>query len=257
MFGKFAAKRISMSATKVESQPLAQRIAFFFRCYLLFPLCLIAIMSTWYYFRYHQLFPVKQVAVIDSAAHVDINTVKAIVLSDVESGFFRLSVNKLQAQLAGLPWVASVAVERQWPDKIIIQFSEYKPVAKWNNSMLVTMDGTLFVPGISHQAPSDLPSLEGPSSDVVDIVARYQQMNKILLTLHRHISRVVVSDRLAWTLFLDNKLQVNLGQKQPVERLEAFVAAYPQVFSPTGEQADYVDMRYDHGMAVHWLSSNK
>lgn len=252
MFGIFAAKRSRVSATKVEHKPLSQRIWHIVKYYLFMPIFLLAILYAWQYLQHHQLFPVENVTVIDQAAHVDPQTVKAIALPDVESGYFRFSVEKLQAQLSSIPWVEQATVTRDWPNKLVIEFAEYRPVATWDKTALVTADGMVFSPGNYAKIPVNLPALSGPKAESGDVLVQYEVMQKMLASLNLQIKALDVSDRLAWNLVLNNGMHINLGEQHPVERLQAFIAVYPQVFAQAKQQADYVDMRYDHGMAVHW-----
>lgn len=257
MFGIFAAKRSRISATKVEHQPLTQKIWRIIKYYLLLPLFLLAILYAWQYLQHHQLFPIKDVAVIDTAAHVDPKAVKAIALPDVESGFFRFSVENLQAQLNNIPWVQQASVTREWPNKLVIEFTEYKPVARWDDKALIASDGTVFSPGAYAKVPANLPLLNGPNAEADSVLTYYELMQKMLTPLHFQIKEIDVSNRLAWNLLLNNGMRINLGEQHPIERLQAFIAAYPQIIAQPNEVADYVDMRYDHGMAVHWEKQDK
>jgi cell division protein FtsQ len=257
MFGIFAAKRSRISATKVEHQPLSQKIWRIIKYYLFLPVFLLAILYAWQYLQHHQLFPVENVTVIDTAAHVDPKTVKAIALPDVESGFFRFSVESLQEQLTNIPWVQQASVTREWPNKLVIEFTEYKPVARWDNTALIAANGTVFSPGSYAKMPTNLPVLNGPNAEASNVLAHYEIMQHMLAPLHLQIKEIDVSNRLAWNLLLSNGMRINLGEQHPIDRLQAFIAVYPQIFAQSSEIADYVDMRYDHGMAVHWEKQGK
>ncbi|MFN7098377.1 MAG: cell division protein FtsQ/DivIB, partial [Gammaproteobacteria bacterium] len=170
---------------------------------------------------------------------------------------FRFSVKNLQMRLSNIPWVEQATVTRNWPGQLVIEFTEYHPVAVWNNSALITADGAVFLPGNYAKMPTGLPMLKGPNAEASSILANYEIMQRMLNPLHLQIKEIDVSNRLAWNLLLDDGMLINLGEQHPIERLQTFVAAYPQVFTKTGPAADYVDMRYDHGMSVHWETQAK
>ncbi|NNM58912.1 MAG: FtsQ-type POTRA domain-containing protein [Legionellales bacterium] len=249
MFGIFATKYRRASEAKADSSNVIRKK---WLGYLLFVPIAAALVYLSKDFRLDIFFPIKQVRVVDSANHVDPKVVKTTVLPDVESGFFRLNIKDLQMRLEQLPWVAGVAVMREWPDKVIINIDEYKPIARWNKQALVTLDGTVFSLQGTNKMPAHLPLLSGPDTQAQEIVSRFVAMDRMLAPLHRHIEALEVSDRLAWRIMLDNALLVNLGEASPLQRLNVFIGAYPQLIAESERQPDYIDMRYDHGMAVHW-----
>ncbi len=251
MFGIFAAKYRPGSHAKAEARSSLQKIARILGYTFLF-LFVLGVVYLVQYLRFDVLFPINHVRIVDSATHVDPNTVKTAVLPDVESGFFRLNIKDLQTRLIELPWVDGVAVIREWPDKVTINIDEYKPVARWNKQALITADGTVFSLKGESKVPAYLPLLSGPDTQAQEIASRYEIMERMLAPLHRHIEALEVSDRLAWRVMLDNALLLNLGEAAPLQRLKVFIGAYPQIVAQSGQQPDYIDMRYDHGMAVHW-----
>lgn len=251
MLGRFAAKRLHLSATKVEHESLSQKIWPVFKNYILIPVLVMILLYVWQYIRIHEIFPVKNITVVDKAAHIDPNKVRSIVLPNVTEGFLRVNIAQLQKQLLALPWVKEVAITRIWPNQLAINFTEYQPIAAWDKTALITADGIIFTPDNNTDIPKGLPLLIGPNAEEKNILAHYKLMQQMLSPLHLKIKELDVSNRLAWVLLLNNDMHVDLGEQNPIARLKTFVTIYPQVFATT-KKADYVDMRYEHGMAIHW-----
>ena len=66
-------------------------------------------------------------------------------MNDIDLGnFFEVDVNNIQAQVAALPWVYSVAVRKQWPDEVKIYVVDQTPVALWNGDFLLNQFGKAF-----------------------------------------------------------------------------------------------------------------
>ncbi len=252
MFGSATSKHISRSATRVESQPLLPRMWHGFKYFVMLPALIVVMVSFYFYLQHHQLFFVRVVKVLDPGLHINKQQLKQIVEPIVNQGFLRFDVQSLQSQLQSLPWVASVAVEREWPDTLIIRVQEYKPIATWAQHNLLASNGDVFSPGTVKIDTTHLPLFTGPDADAKEILQTYQHMQTALQPLHLQIKEVRVSNRHAWELVLDNGMTLRLGGKQPMARLKEFVKVYPTVFAPTPASAAHVDMRYEHGMAVEW-----
>jgi cell division protein FtsQ len=64
-----------------------------------------------------------------------------------------------------------------------------------------------------------------------------------------------LSERFAWNLRLANGIKLNLGRSEFIDRLQRFVDIFPLI-SAQNKSVDYVDLRYDTGLAVGWANAN-
>lgn len=251
MFQWFASKQTRLAATKIEQRAFSARLWHMVKYFMLLPFMMAAAVTAWFYLQHHRMLPVHKVEVLDPGLHVDAKQLEQLVNPTVKHGFLWFNLETMQAQLETLPWVAHADIQRQWPDILVIQLSEYKPLAVWNKTELITANGTVFTPSVN-SIPAQLISLNGPKEDAKFIAQQYKMMQQSLDKQHLKIIELDVSDRLSWLVKLDNGMVVNLGQKQPLRRLNEFAAIYPEVFADKASSVQYVDMRYDHGMAVKW-----
>jgi cell division protein FtsQ len=59
--------------------------------------------------------------------------------------------------------------------------------------------------------------------------------------------------RRAWHLKLSNGMSVELGRKDPLQRLARFIGVYPAILaSTTAAVIEQVDLRYSNGFALRW-----
>jgi cell division protein FtsQ len=68
------------------------------------------------------------------------------------------------------------------------------------------------------------------------------------------ISSVVLNDRQAWQLILENGIRLELGKDSLDERLERFFSLYNQL-GQDSQKVSYIDLRYDTGAAIGWIDS--
>lgn len=106
------------------------------------------------------LFSVRQIRVL---GNISLTTDEVISLAGVSEGenLFRLAPGDMEEALQRNPWVAEVAVEREWPSTLVLHVTERTPVGWAQGSggqpVLVAGDGTVL--SAVEQKPDQLPSL--------------------------------------------------------------------------------------------------
>jgi cell division protein FtsQ len=214
---------------------------------------LILIAAIWGYQRLTnpQLFPITNVAVKGDYHDVKEQQLKELILPYVQAGFFGLSAGKLEQALLTNPWIKEVTIRRIWPSILEITLSEKQPVASWNHTGLLMSDGTYLTPE-NHELLENLPQFTGPENQQQQVLTAWTQINQMLAPLNLTVMVIDLSDRLSWTIKLNNNITVILGQNQIWDRLKNFVAIYPKVIGDNKRQALNVDIRYQNGLAVKW-----
>jgi len=196
-------------------------------------------------------------------------------MRDIDLGnFFQVDVNDIQAQVSALPWVYSVAVRKQWPNEVKIYVVDQTPIALWNGDFLLNQFGKAFQAEktVLKQA---LPEFFGPEGSELLALTNFINLNDLLEYRNLSIDELILSERFSWQLTLNNGVRLNLGREERVKRVQRFMDVYPLIKTHLAEQekhknnrkkqlkqaVDYIDLRYDTGLAVGWkevtdLSSN-
>ena len=169
------------------------------------------------------------------------------------SNFFQVNVNQVHQVIADLPWVYAVAVRKQWPNELKIHVTDQTPVALWNGDFLINQNGKAFQADknrLTHQ----LPAFFGPEGSEIIALNNYRDMSKLLKFSQFTIDELVLSERFAWQLTLNDGVTLNLGRENRIERVQRFMDVYPQIMQnkQADQQINYVDLRYDTGLAVGW-----
>ncbi|QOL25900.1 cell division protein FtsQ/DivIB [Thalassotalea sp. LPB0316] len=177
------------------------------------------------------------------------------------SNFINLDVNHVQQVIAKLPWVYSVSVRKQWPNALNIYVVDQTPVALWNADFLINQYGQAFQAD-SARLTRKLPAFFGPEGSEQTALANYRNFNKLLAFSDLAIDELVLTERFSWQLTLNDGVSLNLGRENRIERIQRFVDVYPQIIEQKQENqnVDYVDLRYDTGLAVGYktvLDKNK
>lgn len=196
-------------------------------------------------------FPLDVVEVKGEFRYMEKSALQTAVAPHATGGFFTVDVDSIRAAAEALPWVYRAKVRRIWPATLRLHITEQQAVASWNDSGYLNVAGEAFYPPVG-MSPEGLPQLGGPDDQAARVLQRYRDVSRTLQSLAMRVTQLTMDKRRAWTLHLDNGVELKLGRAHPWQRLQLFVRAYPSVFD--GRMADLrrVDMRYSNGFSVYW-----
>ncbi|WP_172600454.1 cell division protein FtsQ/DivIB [Sulfurivermis fontis] len=208
--------------------------------------------SAWWLARPESL-PLRTVRVQGELQHVSPQEVQAAVLPHAQAGFLHVDIDAVRTALEQLPWVHSVQVRRQWPDMLLVQLREQQVLARWGDDGLVNPEGKVFHP--AETVITELPVLRGPHGTSVMVAAQFIELQRVLWPLQLNIAEVVMDERRAWRLRLDNGMELMLGRNEHPARMERFVRAWPRILRPRSTTIARIDLRHANGFAVSFRQS--
>ncbi|MDC0664076.1 cell division protein FtsQ/DivIB [Marinobacter sp. SS21] len=169
----------------------------------------------------------------------------------VGRSFFATDLADVKTALEQRPWIASAAVRRIWPDRLLVEVREKKPLAFWNHGQLVSRSGQLFAPP-NRDVAGRLPHLAGPDDRVRDVIDMARGMAEVLAQRELGFAGLTLEPRGAWTLTLANGIEVSLGRDQVEQRFERFITVYQERLATRAGEVQRIDARYSNGVAVQW-----
>jgi len=190
-------------------------------------------------------FDLRQIKV-NGARHVTREQVNLVVYQHLRGNFFSADLDSARAAFTKLPWVRSASVRRRWPDALEVTLEEHKPLARWGDEGLLNTYGEVFQAATGQ----NLPLLSGPPGSAQEVARRYADFSRILLPLHHRPVEVDLSARRAWSIRLDDGMDIALGREHMDQRLGSFVELYPRTLANVATPVTYVDLRYPNGFAV-------
>ncbi|OGT53094.1 MAG: hypothetical protein A3E84_02395 [Gammaproteobacteria bacterium RIFCSPHIGHO2_12_FULL_42_13] len=199
-------------------------------------------------------FPIAVVRIY-GIEHLQSQELQQVLTPLVQRGFFTVDVDLIRERLLQEPWVSDVFVRRVWPARVDITLIERRPAAKWNNVRLLSTTGDLFQ-ATANTFP-DLPRFVGPDGMHNEMLQYYDEMNRILLSLHVKIAYLELTPYSSWKIILDNGIAVKINHKDLLTRLTQFVRVYPRIIGDRTGDVEFVDLRYPYGVAVHWKTAVK
>ncbi|MBL4822677.1 MAG: cell division protein FtsQ/DivIB [Colwellia sp.] len=211
--------------------------------------------------------PVNSVVISGEMPYTKRDEVLAALNTINLGNFFQVDVNEIQSQVSALPWVYSVAVRKQWPNEVKIYIVDQIPVALWNGDFILNQFGKAFQAD-TRKLKQALPKFFGPEGTELLALENFVNLNDLLEYRNLAIDELVLSERFSWQLTLNDGVMLNLGREERVKRVQRFMDLYPLIKTHLEQQpkqknndkkqlkqaVDYIDLRYDTGLAVGWKS---
>ncbi|MBW9333597.1 MULTISPECIES: cell division protein FtsQ/DivIB [Herbaspirillum] len=183
-------------------------------------------------------------------------TVRATAVPRIHGNFFTADLTAVRAAFEAVPWVRKAMVRREWPDRLVVKIEEHKALGTWGeDGKLLSQKGDVFTANLAEaEDDGDLLEFDGPPGSEKQVVARLALFRQWFAPIKLEPESLVLSNRYAWTVRLDNGMTVELGRDQGdavlKERVARLVAVYPQLLDRLQGKIESVDLRYPNGMAL-------
>lgn len=194
--------------------------------------------------------PITKVRALGNFSFVTEAMLNEAIESIETRGFFTVDVNAMKLAVEKLPWVKHASVRRVWPDTLIINVTERRPVAYWGKKGLVSMDGKLFYPDMT-TFNKKIPVFIAPDGLEKECLREYSDAVGLLKPLNLIITKVEFNARHALSIEFDTNIKLVLGRHNKFYRLQRFSRIYPSIKNHI-ENIASVDMRYTNGFSVGW-----
>lgn len=188
--------------------------------------------------------------------HVSALTVRNTAIPKIRGNFFTANLDAVRAAFESVPWVRKASVQREWPNKLRVTLDEHVVLGTWGDQgKLISVKGDVFTANLAEaEDDADLVSLSGPDGSEREVLAQYTELKSRFQQIHLSPVAVSYSNRYAWSVKLDNGMQVELGRVQDADtirqRVDRLMAVYPQLVNSLQDSIESVDMRYPNGLAL-------
>jgi cell division protein FtsQ len=183
-------------------------------------------------------------------------TVRATAVPRIHGNFFTADLTAVRAAFEAVPWVRKAMVRREWPDRLVVKIEEHKALGTWGeDGKLLSQKGDVFTANLAEaEDDGDLLEFDGPPGSEKQVVARLALFRQWFAPIKLEPESLVLPNRYAGTVRLDNGMTVELGRDQGdavlKERVARLVAVYPQLLERLQGKIESVDLRYPNGMAL-------
>jgi cell division protein FtsQ len=111
-------------------------------------------------------FTLNKIVTSNNLKHIDVLAINETVKQSIDGNYFSQNLTKVENKISKMPWVYDVSVKRRWPETLIVDVSEVKPIAVWQKDQWINVDGALVTMQPVNK-PLMLPHLQGVDRDRV------------------------------------------------------------------------------------------
>ena len=153
-----------------------------------------------------------------------------------------LDLDVILSRVMALPWVKTAQIQRQLPDKIVINLEERRPTGRWQRNGRLTLideDG-VTIRKLNDDLFQHLPIIIGK-----DAPAKIKQVLPILKKepeLFRRIKALTFVGSRRWNIRVDDKIDIKLPEKQ-IDKAWSHLATIEKGHKVLNDDVIAVDMR--------------
>ena len=195
--------------------------------------------------------PLDNVELQGELKHSNAKELRLQVWDQAQGSYLDIDLAEIKSLLEQDPWVYRVNVRRQWPAGLKIEVAEEHPVARWGCQGLLNSDGHILEPGGS-EAYKHLPCLTGPENRTLVMMEQFRSLNQQMRPLKLQMTALELEPRGAWSLTLNNGIELILGRGNLIEKMERFGRVYDSQLATYASKIKQIDVRYTNGLTVTW-----
>lgn len=199
--------------------------------------------------------PISEVRVLGDTKYLNKTEVATKLAAGINAPLIHLDISQLRERLLEEPWVHAAQIRREWPPAIEVVIDEQIPVARWGDKGLLNHQGDIFWPE-KEGIYSDLPVLKGPATETQYLMEQYHNLSVLFQEADIRMVGLTMEARGAWTLELNNGIEVIVGREHLRDRLKRFLQIYDQQLAARAADIERVDIRYTNGAAVKWRTQD-
>lgn len=227
----------------------------------LFGMVLLALLlsAVWWLIN-RPMFTLASIRIESSEAqglrHVNNLTVRSHALPRIRGNFFTTNLDTVRAAFEAVPWVKRASVQREWPNRLVVHLEEHLALGTWgDNGQLISVNGEVFTANLAEaEDDTELIRFSGPAGSEKEVLNRYAEFKSWFAQIHLAPEAVDYSERYAWSVTLNNGMQVQLGRVNDSALLKArvtkLITVYPQLLASLQDSIETIDMRYPNGLAL-------
>ncbi len=230
-------------------------------------------------------FQVEELKISADFKELNPQQIREQVLPLIQNNYFAVNLKQVEQIVENIAWVDKVSVRRQWPRSIHIRLSEQKAVTRWGEDAYLNSRAETF--DVEQKQSAELPYLFGPEGTESELLERFHDwrerfaqkeliLERLMMTprysyqakviIPRHQQKQLTEQALMelfekkeqpvpvldWRQIEPFTLTLNLGKEAVEQRVDRFIAAFPEAFGEQLLKVETVDLRYPNGFAVRF-----
>ena len=195
--------------------------------------------------------PIRWLEIDGPFERVSAEQVRASLAPLVNGSFFTVNTRVMREIASVMPWVASVSVQKTWPDTVQVTIHEHTPVVHWVDDYLLDANGKPFTVPSANEIQG-LPWLESPPGQLELVFENWKKFDDKLEAIGQQVERLTLDARGSWSAHLSGGTEVRFGKGEIFKNLDMLISTWAGLMQGQALPPVSVDLRYTNGFAVLW-----
>jgi len=195
---------------------------------------------------------IRQVQLQGDLRYLDAESLTRDLSIRFNGNYLETTLGQVISEVESHPWIAAASARRVWPDTLLIEITEQRPVAIYNDTQYLGLSGDLFEPPKPVNEP--LPRLYGALSETMQVYSHYGVFSDRLSDFSKVIS-VSRGHDMGWQITLENGINVQIGRNDILGRLSRARDVLDRLDGEKLAKLQEIDARYDNGIALAWRAA--
>ena len=195
---------------------------------------------------------IRQVQLQGDLRYLDAESLTRDLSIRFNGNYLETTLGQVISEVESHPWIEAASARRVWPDTLLIEITEQRPVAIYNDTQYLGLSGDLFEPPKPVNEP--LPRLYGALSETMQVYSHYGVFSDRLSDFSKVIS-VSRGHDMGWQITLENGINVQLGRDDILGRLSRARDVLDRLDGEKLAKLQDIDARYDNGIALAWRAA--
>ena len=191
---------------------------------------------------------IRQVVLDGTLNYLDQRALEDQLTRQFSGSYLETVLPQVVSAVEAHPWIADASVRRVWPDTLLVEITEQRPVAIYNDTLYLGVSGDLFEPPAPVDEP--LPKLYGALSETMQVYSHYGVFADRLSDI-AEVDAVSRGLDLGWQITLANGVRLKLGRTDILGRLARARDVLLRLEPDTLANLRVVDARYGNGVALN------
>lgn len=196
--------------------------------------------------------PVQEVTIEGPFRWVARDQIADLIGDQINTGFWALDIAALQRRVEQDAWVDRASIRRKWPDRLVVEIEEQKPIARWGKTGYVNVRGELIATDTAMHQLSGLPTLVAAPENLEKMLQYYQTIAELMYARDLRLASIEVDARGSWTVSLADGVAIRFGRQSLQTRMQRFAKVFDVELRSQWANVNAVDVRYNNGVAVSW-----
>ncbi len=194
---------------------------------------------------------IRQVQLLGHLRYLDADNLTKDLSIKFNNNYLDTILTEVVSEVESHPWISAASARRIWPDTLLIEIVEQRPVAVYNDTQYLGLSGDLFEPPELVDEP--MPRLYGALSETTQVYSHYSVFSDRLADFAK-VTAVSRGHDLGWEIELDQGFTLKLGRVDILGRLARARDILIRLDKDRLRKLREVDARYDNGIALAWRS---